>query len=41
MDECIDSLREARMFSVLEINSGYCLIEIDDKDVEIFAGVRQ
>ena len=32
MDECIDSLGEATIFSTLDCNSGYWQIEIDDRD---------
>lgn len=32
MDECIDSLRSAKIFSTLDANSGYWKIEIDPRD---------
>lgn len=32
MDECIDSLREATIFSIFDENSGYWQIEIDPRD---------
>lgn len=31
MDECIDVLGKAKMFSTLDANSDYCQIEMDDK----------
>ena len=34
MDECIDSLGEARIFSTLDANSGYWQIELADEDCE-------
>ena len=34
MDECIDSLGEARIFSTLDANSGYWQIELADEDRE-------
>lgn len=34
MDKCIDSLDEARVFSTLDVSSGYWKIEMDDKDVD-------
>ena len=32
MDECIDSLAHAKVFSTLDCNSGYWQIEIDEED---------
>jgi Reverse transcriptase (RNA-dependent DNA polymerase) len=32
MDECIDSLRDARILSTLDCNSGYCQIPVDPAD---------
>lgn len=34
MDECIDSLGKAQIFSTLNANLGYWHIEMDNKDVE-------
>ena len=34
MDECIDSLGDAKIFSTLDCNSGYWQIEIDEDDQE-------
>ncbi len=40
MDECIDSLGSAKMFSTFDCNSGYCQIPIAEKDWDKTAFVR-